>query len=66
MVAQFVEVFGELMEGAAQSFSPGSPVEALTSLSMMEVGLGLSTIGVKGVSGSVRIFLMAVESNPGE
>ena len=38
---------------------------ALTSLSWMDVGLGLRTIGEKGVSLSSSAFLMVAELTPG-
>ena len=44
----------------------GWPIFALTSLSWMEVGLVLRTMGLKGVSGSTNIFLMVEEFIDGE
>ena len=44
----------------------GCAVFALTSLSFRLVGLVLSTIGLKGVSGSTNIFLMVLELIAGE
>ena len=44
-------------------YSGCCPTLVLTSLSLMEEGLGLRTMGLNGVSGSTSIFLMVEEFN---